>query len=175
MLYERSIICYWLRCERTLSGRFSPLRGSSRFTLKRFLKCPLTAPLPLNRFSARSAQCSGTHTSYSYFCYYCFLWCYVLLSCLCKPGIIVLVLVIFKWYCLYSFVVHHTGVHVRFMYNNKDLSIYLSIYLSVCLSIYLSVCLSVCLSIHLLIHSLTYSITRRNITLVYSWNCKICN
>jgi len=59
-------------CERTLTGWFSQLRGlllHAPFPLKRFLECPLTAPLrspdflpaPL-RFPLRplSAQCSTT-------------------------------------------------------------------------------------------------------------------
>jgi len=58
-----------LGVSRLLSCRFSPLsapRPAGPAPLQRFLKCPLTAPLPFTRFTARSAPfstpliCSGS-------------------------------------------------------------------------------------------------------------------
>jgi len=58
-------------CERSVSGRLCrsaplPLRGlplHAPLLLKRFLECPLTAPFPLTRFSARSAPFSAPRSN----------------------------------------------------------------------------------------------------------------
>ena len=57
MSVTKSTQCW---CERTLSGRFSPLFAPLPLNL--FLQHPLTAPLPLTPFSARSAPFSAPLT-----------------------------------------------------------------------------------------------------------------